>query len=162
MQFMLRLFFVIVTVVTIMIVVPFALIATAFWAAEGSWDFEGRGIRYWMFVQGSRLERLGTVEQTTDAVKYSIRFGEGNFPGWNIASYESAALPEQVIAIYGERCLQMKLKIIENKSGKNPSTGALRAEMTCEIEKYLDVEILAEREVSANVSKVFLKVWGSE
>jgi hypothetical protein len=54
----------------------------------------------------------------------------------------------------------MNFKIIENKSERKP--GAVRAEMTCEIKKYLDVEILTKRDASASVSKVFLKVWGSE
>jgi hypothetical protein len=142
-------------VLTIIVAIPFALIATAFWAADGSWDFEGRGFKYWMFVQGSRLERLGTIEPR-GAVKYSISLQEGNFPGWNIATYESAALPDKIIAAYGERCREMKLKIIESK--RDPR----RSEMTCEIEVYLNVEILAEREAGAAVSKVFVKVWGSE
>jgi hypothetical protein len=151
-----------VSVLAVMVVLPVAFVATAFWAADGSWDFEGRGVRYWMFVQGTRLERLGIVEPTASPVKFSISLQEGNFPGWNIAAYESAAQPDKIISVYAERCSQMKLKIIENKSGRNPGTGALRAEMTCEIEVYLNVEILAEREPSAAVSKVFVKVWGSE
>jgi hypothetical protein len=156
MRFFLSLVFTLAIVLTIMVAVPLGIIALGFWAAEGSWDFEGRGIKYWMLVQGSRLERLGTVEPTASAVKYSIRFGEGNFPGWNIAAYENAAQPEKIIAAYGERCQRMKLKVIENKPDPH------RAEMTCEIEVYLNVEILAERETGASVSKVFLKVWGSD
>ncbi len=137
------------------VIIPLALVATAFWAADGSWDFEGRGIKYWIFVQGARLEALGIVEPV-GAVKYSISLQEGTFPGWNIAIYESAAQPEKIIAAYGERCSQMKFKIIENKPDPR------RAEMTCEIEKYLNIEILAERDANAPTSKVFLKVWGSE
>jgi hypothetical protein len=159
MRALLSIIIVLAVVLTVMVAIPFALLATAFWAADGSWDFEGRGFKYWMFVQGTRLERLGTVEPTS-ALKYSISLGEGNFPGWNIVSYESAALPEKIISFYGERCTKLNLRIIENKSEQKPNS--TRAEMTCEIEKYLDVEILAERETDANVSKVFLKVWGSE
>jgi hypothetical protein len=162
MRLLLNTFLAVAFVLTTFVVLPFAVIAFGFWAAEGSWDFEGRGFRYWMLVQGSRLERIGTVEPTPNAVKYSIRFGEGNFPGWNIATYESTALPEQVAAVYAERCQRLKLKVIENKTEPNPKTGALRAELTCEIEVYLNVEILAEREIGADVSKVFLKVWGSD
>jgi hypothetical protein len=125
-HFLLRLVFTIAVVVTIMLAMPVALVALGFWAGDGSWDFEGRGFKYWMFVQGSRLERLGTVEPA-GKIKYSISLQEGTFPGWNIAIYESTAQPEKIIAAYRERCAQMKFKIIENKPDPR------RAEMTCEI-----------------------------
>lgn len=159
MRFLLSLAIAIGAALFVALVIPFALIATAFWAAEGSWDFEGRGFKYWMFVQGTRLERLGTIEPV-GTLKYTIRLGEGNFPGWNIAVYESAAAPEKIIATYAERCTQMKFRIVENKSEQK--SDSIRAEITCEIEKYLDVEILAERETAATATKVFIKVWGSE
>lgn len=154
MRFFLAIVLALAVVLTGMVAVPFAVIATAFWAADGSWNFEGRGFKYWMFVQGSRLERLGTIEPA-DTVKYSISIQEGNFPGWSIATYESDAQPEKIISHYGERCRAMKFKIIEDKSDPR------RAEMTCEIEVYLNVEILAERASDAAASKVFVKVWGN-
>lgn len=158
-HFLLRLVFAIGVALTLMLAVPFALIAAGFWATDGAWNFEGRGFKYWMFVQGSRLERLGAIEPF-GAVKYSISLQEGTFPGWSIASYGSEALPEKVVAAYGERCKKMNLKIAENKIEQKQN--ATRAEMTCKIEVYLDVEIVAERELSASTTKVVVKVWGSE
>ena len=155
MRFFLSLIFAIGAAVFIAVAVPVALIATAFWAAEGSWDFEDGGLKHWIFVQGSRLDRLGTIEPT-GSVKFSVRLEEGTFPGWSVATYESAALPEKIISFYGELCMQMKFKITENKQAP------LRAEMTCEIERYLDIEILAEREPSAARSKIVVRVWGRE
>jgi hypothetical protein len=84
-RFLLRLVFVIAIVVTVMLAIPLALVAAAFWAAEGSWDFEGRGFKYWVFVKGTRLERLGAVEPV-GVIRYSISIGEGNFPGWTLPS----------------------------------------------------------------------------
>lgn len=158
-RFIFSLVLAIAAVLTVAVIIPFSIVAAGFWAADGSWDFEGRGIKYWMFVQGSRLERLGTVEPV-GAVKYSISLQEGTFPGWNIASYESAATPEKIMPIYAARCAQMKLKISENKSEQKQ--GSVRAEMICEIQRYLDVEIVAERDASAALSSVIVKVWGSE
>jgi hypothetical protein len=155
---LLRSFLTIVAVAGIMIALPFAFVAALFWAADGSWDFEGRGVRYWLFVKGTRLERLGVVEPAPGGTKYSISLQEGNFPGWNIAVYESAAPPEKIIDVYAARCCEMKLKVIEKKS--NPE--APRAELTCEIEVYLNVEVLAERKAEAASTRVFVKVWGSE
>jgi hypothetical protein len=161
MRFLLSLVITLSVVLTIMVAIPFALIATAFWAADGSWDFEGRGFKHWMLVQGSRLDRLGTIEPT-GTVKYSISLGEGNFPGWNIATYESVAMPSRIIDVYAARCGGLKLKVTEKKSLSDANAGTSRTELTCEIKKYLDVEIVAERKKNGGTTRVFVKVWGSE
>ncbi len=159
MRFLLSLVFTIALVLSVALAVPFGIVALGFWAADGAWEFEARGFKYWLFVKGSRLERLGTVEPI-GAVKYSISLQEGTFPGWNIATYESNAAPEKIAAAYGERCKQMNLKITEDKLEQKQS--ATRAEMICQIEVYLDVEIVAERELGGSATKVVVKVWGSE
>lgn len=159
MRFFLSLIFTLAVVLTVMLAVPFGIVALGFWASDGAWNFEGRGFKYWLFVKGSRLERLGTVEPAGE-VQYSVSLQEGTFPGWSIATYESNTPPEKVAAVYGERCKQMNLKVIESKLEQKQS--AARAEMVCQIEVYLDVEIVAERELSGRATKVVVKVWGSE
>ncbi|MBZ0147720.1 MAG: hypothetical protein K8F62_09295 [Pseudorhodoplanes sp.] len=50
--------------------VTYALLAFAFWAADGSWDFEGdKSFRYWFFVSGKRAETLGVVAPTDKPVQ---------------------------------------------------------------------------------------------
>ena len=35
------------------------------WMASDSWDFTGQGWRYWAFVKGTRIDRLGLVDLST-------------------------------------------------------------------------------------------------
>src|SRR5262245_48613690 len=90
---------------TFFVVVPYALLAFAFWAADGSWDFEGDNRwRYWWFVKGGRAEKLGLIAPTDKLVKYSFRGSDGNFPGWTVVMYESKAAPDEIIDAYAKRC----------------------------------------------------------
>lgn len=137
-----------------MVLVPWLLLVVVFWAAEGSWNFEGRGLRYWLFVTGSRMDKLGLVEPASAPVRYSVSLQEGTFPGWRIATYESRAQPSAIVAAYAQRCRSLGFKVTE-QTGNDA-----RATLACEIEPYIDVEVGAERMVSTN-SRVGLKVWGS-
>jgi hypothetical protein len=138
---------------------PFALIAGAFWMASDDWKFEGGGVRYWLFVKGSRLERLGLVAPTDRLAQYTIALQEGTFPGWNIVTYASTAMPAEIAATYADRCRSMGFRIT-----KPPTTdpSAAEASLTCEIVLYLDVEVFAERTPSTAFTDVSLRVWGSD
>lgn len=43
---------------------PFTLVGMAFWAADGPWEFTGGGLRHWVFVKGSNVDRLSVVAST--------------------------------------------------------------------------------------------------
>lgn len=144
------------------LVVPCLLIATLFWAADGDWRFEGRGFRYWLFVKGSRLERLGLVEPGPAPARYSIGLQEGTFPGWSNVHYESTAQPFDVVLAYAERCRALKLAVIDGPRPDSTEDGGNAARLTCEIEKYLDIQVYAERKDGAAVTEVGVRVWGSE
>ena len=144
------------------LVVPYLLIATLFWAADGDWRFEGRGFRYWLFVKGSRLERLGLIEPGPAPVRYSIGLQEGTFPGWSVMQYDSAAQPFAVAETYAKRCRALKLAIIDGPRADSTEEGGNAALLKCEIEKYLDVEVYAERKDGAALTEVGVRVWGSE
>ena len=144
------------------LVIPYLFIATLFWAADGDWHFEGRGFRHWLFVKGSRLESLGLVEATEQPVKYSIGLQEGNFPGWSNARYESTAQPFDIVLAYAERCRALKLAVIDGPRPDSTEDGGNAARLTCEIEKYLDVQVYAERADGAALTEVSVRVWGSE
>jgi hypothetical protein len=146
----------------VVVAIPYVFLATLFWAADGDWKFEGRGFRYWLLVKGSRLERLGFVAPTPVSAKYSIGFQEGNFPGWSIVQYESSAQPFAIAEDYAQRCTAMKLKVIEPPKAESTEAGGNAASLTCEIEKYLDVEVYAERKDGIAQTEVNLRVWGSD
>lgn len=146
----------------IVLAIPYLFLATLFWAADGDWQFEGRGFRYWLFVKGSRLEQLGFVAPTPVPAKYSIGLQEGNFPGWSIVQYESSAQPFAIAEAYEQRCTAMKLTVIEPPKAESTEEGGNAASLTCEIEKYLDVEVYAERKDGVAHTEVSVRVWGSD
>lgn len=135
---------------------PWLLMGLAFWAADGPWNFETRGLAHWLLVRGSRLERLGYVEARDGSTRYSVRLQEGTFPGWRIATYTSRATPRQIGEVYAERCRASALKITQQIADDG------RMELVCEIEPYIDAEVLAERRAGSDATAVTLKVWGSD
>lgn len=144
------------------VVIPFSLIAFAFWAADGDWHFEGRGFRYWLFVKGSGLERLGLIEPGPAPARYSIGLQEGNFPGWSNVRYDSTAQPFDVVLAYAERCRAMRFAVIDGPRADSTEDGGNAALLKCEIEKYHDVEVYAERKDNAALTQVGVRVWGSD
>ena len=149
-------------IVTLIAAVPYALLWTLFWSASGSWDFEGNGsLKHWLLVKGSTLDRLGIVAQTERPARYSVRFQEGTFPGWRVVTYESGSLPEQIIATYAGRCNAVGLRVIKREPAGNAVAGQEEASLVCEIEPYLDAQVFAERKVSATVTGISMRVWGS-
>ena len=148
-------------ILTIFVGLPYAFLVLLFWAAEGSWDFEGdRNFRYWLFVSGKRTEQLGLVARTDKPVRYSFRVSDGNFPGWTAVSYESTAAPADVIAAYAKRCESLKAKVIERPA--EPKEGTIAARLECEFTGYLTVDFYADRTPSSPVTEVDLRVWGME
>ena len=95
---------------------PYAFLALAFWAADGSWDFEGdnNNFRYWLFVSGKQVEeaRIGGADR--ESGQYSVSGSDGNFPGRTIVQYESKAAPAEVIDAYTKRCESLKAKWCPN------------------------------------------------
>ncbi len=142
--------------------IPYALLALAFWSVEGSWDFEGdRSFRYWSFVSGKRVERLGVVAPTDKPVKYSVRGSDGNFPGWAIVIYESKAAPDAVIDAYAKRCESLKAKVTE-RGAPERKEDKISVSLACEFEDYHTAEFQAERKSSSSISDVALRVWGRD
>ncbi len=151
------------TALLLLVVLPFGFFAFVFWAVDGSWDFEGRsGIRYWTFVKGSRLDRLGLIEPTGDPGKYSVSLQDGNFPGWKVLTYRSTAMPEAIVDAYAQRCRDMGLKITRGphlKAGDDKDSGV---SLVCEISPYIDAEFHAERKPGEIATEVGLRVWGND
>ena len=142
---------------------PFLMIAAAMWMVDGTWAFEGRGLRYWLFVSGSRLERIGLVSPAANTIQYRVDLEEGNFPGTRAVSYASPTEPGAVMAYYEGQCGAMGYKITRRTRATGASLEAQPGEMlVCEIEPYLDVEVLTRRAPGETVTSVVVKVWGSE
>ena len=117
---------------------------------------------HWLLVKGSRLDRLGLVAPATAPARYSVRFQEGTFPGWRVVGYYSSASPADIIAVYAGRCTAMGLRITRREPVSRTAAGDEEAFLECEIEPYLDVQVSAERKVSATLSGVSMRVWGSD
>jgi hypothetical protein len=150
------------TALLLLVILPFGFFAFGFWAADGSWDFEGRdGIRYWVFVKGSRLERLGLIEPTDEPGKYSVSLQDGNFPGWTVLTYRSVAPPEAVIGAYAKRCQDMGLKITRDPEPKTDGKDS-GVSLVCEIRPYIDAEVHAERKPGDTITEVGIRVWGDD
>ncbi|MGD9922977.1 MAG: hypothetical protein AB7V13_16285 [Pseudorhodoplanes sp.] len=146
-----------------LVALPYSLIAFLFWAADGSWDFEGRdNLRYWLFVKGSRLDRLGLVSPAATPPAYSVRLQEGTFPGWTVVTYRSAVAPEAIARAYAQRCRDIGLKVTRGPQARLLDGDETGAELVCEIEPYLDVQIYAGRKPGDSVSLVSVRVWGSD
>lgn len=151
------------TALLLVVILPFGFLAFAFWTADGRWDFEGRdGVRYWVFVKGSRIDRLGLVEPTNEPVKYSVSLQDGTFPGWTVLTYRSAAMPETVIDGYAQRCREMGLKITREPYAKADDGTAGGVALVCEIKPYIDAEFNAERKPGEASTEVGLRVWGDD
>jgi hypothetical protein len=142
---------------------PPALILGLFWAADGPWIFEGDGVRRWLLVSGSRLDRLGLVKAIGTPVRYRVDLQEGTFPGWRIANYTSSASAGRVIEGYAARCEAMGLRVMERSpadAGNN--TAPAEASLTCEIEPHITVEVHAARRPELTGTAVSVKVWGDQ
>lgn len=152
------------TALLLLVVLPYSFIAFLFWAADDSWDFEGRsGLRYWVFVKGSRLDRLGLVSpEQTPPPKYSVSLQDGNFPGWRVLSYRSTDTPEAIVATYAKRCGEMGLKITTGPKPETYEGEESGASLVCEIEPYLDAEFHAGRKAGATATEVGIRVWGTD
>lgn len=150
-------------VLLVLVGLPYAFFAVLFWAVEGSWDFEGRsGLRYWVFVKGTRVDRLGLVSPTEAPPKYSVSLQEGTFPGWTVVIYRSNAEPEAIVAAYAKRCGEMGLKITSGPEPKTYDGEESGASLVCEIRSYIDAEFYAGRKPGELTTKVSIRVWGDD
>jgi hypothetical protein len=140
---------------------PFGLLAALFWVAERSWDFEGRGgFRHWLLVKGKWIDRLGFVAPAGTPPRYSVRFGEGTFPGWTVLRYDSTAEPVAILDAYAERCRKLGLKVTKEPAASEFTPGGLYLE--CEIEPYIDAQFLVEQKPPADRTQVNVRVWGRD
>ena len=147
----------------VLVVLPYSFIAFLFWAAEGSWDFEGRdNWRYWAFVKGSRTEQLGLIAPADKSAKYSVSLQEGNFPGWTVVIYRSLAAPDAIAEAYAKRCRELNLKVTRGPEAKTEPDGAAGVTLVCEIRPYIDAEFYAERKPGDATTQVSMRVWGSD
>lgn len=151
------------TALLVMVVLPYSFIALLFWAADGSWDFEGRdNLRYWLFVKGSRTDRIGLVSPTGTPPRFSVSLQDGNFPGWTVVTYRSKAAPDIIVETYAGRCRAMGLKVTRGPQPRALEGDETGAALTCEIEPYLDAEFYAGRKPGETGSAVSIRVWGSD
>lgn len=151
---------VLVLVLAGVICAPVLVVMAALWAADGSWRFEGHGPKYWFFVKGSRLERLGLVAPSGALPSYTIRLAEGTDPGSSAVAYESLAQPQDVLSTYAARCGEMGLKITRMPGATGQNAG--EAGLVCEIEPYLDAKFGATRGAGQEVTEVSVIVWGAD
>jgi hypothetical protein len=146
--------------IAVVLATPVGLLRVLFWTAEGAWEFEGQsGVRHWLFIKGKWIDRLGLVEQAGPA-RYSVSLQEGTFPGWAVLTYDSSAPPATIVHLYAERCRKLGLKVT-----KEPAVwqhGADGMYLECEIERYIDAQLLAERKPPAELTQVSLRVWGRD
>jgi hypothetical protein len=149
------------SILIVLVLSPFAFFAVLFWMVDGPWQFEGGGLRYWLFVKDSRLERMGFVAPTGAPAQYSIRIQEGAGPGSSFVQYTSTASPVEVLNTYAERCRDAGLKV-KDLDPYLSETNPLNANLACEITMDLDIKVWTERAASATVTSVGLIVWGDE
>lgn len=133
---------------------PFVIIGLAFWAADEPWEFSGSGLRHWVFVSGSTVDRLGFVEATGHPPRYIVRLGEGTDPGEISVTYDSVALPGDLVAVYAERCRALKLSVTK----REVAAEATEAKLVCEGERSPawsdDVFVAAKRLAEGSMTQV--------
>jgi hypothetical protein len=151
------------TALLLLVILPFGFFSFVFWAADGSWDFERRDkVRYWVLVSGSRLEQLGFVApEQTPSPRYSVSLQDGNFPGWKVLTYRSAATPDAIVEVYAKRCQDMGLKITRGPEPKIDGKDS-GVSLVCEIRPYIDAEVHAERKPGETTTEVGVRVWGDD
>lgn len=133
---------------------PITMLGLAFWAASDSWEFDGGGLRHWLFVKGTSVDRLGLVDATDRPVRYVVRLAEGTDPGAITATFDSRAMPDGIVSTYAERCHTLKLEIVK----RVVSTDAKEASLVCAAGSAQynsdDVWIVAERTAGALSTQV--------
>jgi hypothetical protein len=140
---------------------PFAFLWLLFWMTDGPWNFQGDGIRYWLFVKGSRLERLGLVEPVGAPPRYSIRLQEGAGVGSSFVEYESKTAPTDILHAYAARCRQMGFRVTDLAPHRQ-ETNALNGNLECEISRDLSVRFWTDPRISDSFTAVKIMVWGDE
>ena len=133
---------------------PPVLIAMAFWAASAPWEFSGSGIRHWIFVKGSTVDRLGFVSATVGPPRYVMRIQEGTDPGSVQVTYGSDALPAHVAAAYASRCLALGLSIKKQAVSEDAVKASVVCERRPEGKLSDDVWVQAERPRDATTTDV--------
>lgn len=119
------------------------------------YDFQGQGWAYWLLVRNSNADRIGLVEPSpTLPVAYSISFQEGTFPGWTVVDYRSDASPARIHETYRERCGALRFPVTRSE------TTNVTSFLTCEMVRYLDIEVSAERKADDPLTQVTVRVWG--
>ena len=130
---------------------PPTLVAVGFWAASAPWEFAGAGLKHWVLVKGTTIDRLGLISATSTAVRYVVRIQEGTDPGAITMHYDSDALPIDVIAAYAKRCRTMGLAIKKQAASEGAVTGTL----VCEGKSGSDdIWIQVERTLGAATTQV--------
>ncbi len=133
---------------------PVALVSLAFWAASHTWEFAGGGIRHWVFVRGSIVDRLGSVALDGAPIRYIVRLEEGTDPGEIAAIYDSGALPVAVVKAYAERCVSLGLPIEREFVSPDGAQAKLGCESNAGAGWLDDVRIYAERKAGAASTRV--------
>ena len=133
---------------------PFTLLGLALWTADGNWEFSGSGLRHWLLVKGSTVDRLGLVASAGTPMRYVVRLGEGTDPGATLAIYESLALPDAIVAVYAERCRSLGITVKKLTS----APAAAEAKLLCEADPKAawtdDVWIVAIRRDDMQATEV--------
>lgn len=133
---------------------PFSLLALAVWATDGSWEFSGGGLRYWLLVKGGTVDRLGLEAATGKPVRYVVRLEEGNDPGSTVAVYDSRANPQQIVEFYAERCRALGIAVKQRKLTADGTEASLVCEGDPAIYSLDDVWVMAERAAGGAVTEV--------
>ena len=133
---------------------PVTLLGLAFWAAGGSWEFDGGGLRHWLFVKGSTVDRLGFVAATGKPARYVVRLAEGTDPGAIFVAYDSRAMPGDVISAYAERCRALGIVVRKQAAAVNSAEATLVCEGDRAVAWADDVWVIAARAAGASSTEV--------
>ncbi len=97
------------------------------WLAWESHEFGPKDLRYLVFIRGTLIERVGTIDAQPGTVIYRGQGRDGNAPGYARASYTSPVAASALLTRFAERCKAVGLQV---KVNDKPSSDGSRS-MTC-------------------------------
>jgi hypothetical protein len=97
------------------------------WLAWESHRFGPRDLRYLVFVRGTLIERVGTIDAQPGTVMYAGQGRDGNAPGYARAHYTSQVAADVLFARLLERCRSLGLQVRE----KGPASAEGERSASC-------------------------------
>jgi hypothetical protein len=107
--------------------VGLAAFAVLAWLGWESHEFGPRDPRYLVFVRGTLIERVGTIDAAPGSVIYGGQGRDGNAPAYARARYTSPVAANALLARFAERCRAVGLQA---KVDEQPASDGSRS-ITC-------------------------------